>query len=356
MSFKHPGNPCRDRIPHLLAFSIIHILWTLLPKFWVFLFILSPAGCSSIDLENDSSNIESTQDTTYPSTVAPSENFLDILTFNNDRLRRIDSHQRICNFKDDIAYVESTGGNKIIFFCTNARNRHDWIHANSYGNLLETRAYLEKETRSNLTRTGECRTTAGDRNAKASLKPLVSEIAINTISCNFSEASYRDKEINDVKAYLTNVSGTYPLAGDSMRNPERIINHGSLSQDDLKTFIEPDILYSELCSKLNKEHLHPQVSFLCFPNSGNRNDIGNPPTRLVIEGKIDGKIFYWPIDINPPTNNTQGGIERGCRYSYDICITRKGTTDPDNPINLCNNEIKLEIQPWKEKKEYGVHF
>jgi hypothetical protein len=75
-------------------------------------------------------------------------------------------------------------------------------------------------------------------------------------------------------------------------------------------------------------------------------------TKLVIEGKIGGHTYYYPIKINPQG----GGIARGCRYNFDIVLTRTGVTDPDGELNEEDIEINMEVEEWKEKNGYIVSF
>ena len=73
--------------------------------------------------------------------------------------------------------------------------------------------------------------------------------------------------------------------------------------------------------------------------------------RLVIEGKIDGTTYYWPL-----TAGGEMGIERNMTYNYNILIRRKGTTDPDTPVEPKDIDIELNIKTWTEKENYQVRF
>ena len=81
---------------------------------------------------------------------------------------------------------------------------------------------------------------------------------------------------------------------------------------------------------------------------------GTPFTRLVIEGKIQGETFYWPLDINKEDGGY--GIGRNERYIYDITITRKGTKDPDSPVRKEDIDINFNVEKWNEKEGCEVIF
>ena len=342
----------RNRCSCLLSFIHTlpyHVLWKTFPRIRAFITILFLTACCP-DALPEAVRLHSHKSASYPITISSAEgSALDIFTFRDDRLRRLDSYQRIEEFSGNTAYVESTSGNRIFFFCLSAkRNRYEWAEMNSYFSLGKVRFDLENETRECLTQTGECRITTGENGKETSLKPLAASVGIKCISCDFSGTPYAGKDMTDVRAYLTNVNATYGLLDSVASSPERIVNQGMLNDNDLKAFRESDIIYSELAGRLGTSTIRPGKTFLCYPNQGEENSIGCPCTRLVIEGKIDGLTYYWPISIK--------GIERGCRYNYDILIRRKGTSDPDIPINLEECEIQFDIKPWNEKEEYGVRF
>ena len=81
---------------------------------------------------------------------------------------------------------------------------------------------------------------------------------------------------------------------------------------------------------------------------------GTPFTRLVIEGTVDGNVYYWPININRADG--QKGIARNCRYVFDVKLRRLGHTDPDIPVEIEDAQITMEVEPWEDMEEYGVRF
>ena len=357
MFFNESGNSCRDRISHLQSLSITHFLWTLSLYFGAFISVLIPAGCSSISTYEATPPASCSKVCVSSPDIRYGNTYLDILTFEDDRLERLDAYQRINDFKGDVAYIESTSGKKIIFLYMGRKPyNQEWSHINSYGGLKETRLYLKHESCDCPTLTGEFRINAGDSSGKAILKPLISEVRIAAISCDFSGTPYADSHITDLKAYLINVNSSCPLSYSTPGKPVEILNHGMLSDDDIITMTDPGTLYSFLTKHLDSSTLRPECRFLCMPNYGVEGNPGNPPTRLVLEGAINGQTYYWPINIGSQDSGDTYIIERNCCYSFDILIRRKGTTDPDIPFNLKTDDIKLRIEKWTEKKEYGIDF
>lgn len=352
MFSNHHIRPHRNRFSCLLSYLHIlphHVLWNTFPRIRAFTIVLFLTACCP-DVLPEAVPLQIHKSALLPITISSAEGgTLDIFTFCDDRLRRLDSYQRIEGFTGGSAYVESTSGDRIFFFCLSShKDRYQWAQMNSYFSLDKVRIDLEDENRECITKTGECRSVAGESGKETTLKPLVASVCIDRISCDFSGTPYAGKPITDVQAYLINVNATYGLTSSESVSPERIINQGMLSRNDLKAFKQPDMVFTQLTERLGSSTLRPEIDFLCFPNPSNGTSIGAPYTRLVIEGKIDDITYYWPISIK--------GIERACRYSYDILIRRKGTSDPDIPIEFEECEIQFDIKPWKEKEEYGVRF
>ena len=279
---------------------------------------------------------------------------LDILTFENDIFKRLDSYKRIERFNGMTAVAESTGGEKIFFFCLNGqRTRYEWADIQSYNSLQKIRCDLEKEGHTKHTMTGECCTEAGGSDGTSvEFTPLISMIRLESISCDFSGTAYADKKINNIKVYLTNVNATYPLVCNEAQHAERIINAGMLNESDLKRFNNPDIICRTIDTDINNTTVAPDIDLLCYPNVCTEDTPGTPYTRLVIEGKIDSIKYYWPITINIEGK----GVTRNTLYSYDIRIRRKGTSDPELTIDPTDIDIKLNIRSWKEKTAYDVTF
>lgn len=344
---------------HYLYISLY--LWSVLTKLMYLLIPASVYGCSYIDEASGHQDKEhigtmlhilesGSQRATYEST-------LDVFAFNDDPLMRLDSYMRVDD--PDLNNVEmiTQSGNKLMFLCANSRkDRYEWIGIDNYHALEDIYIDIENDTRKYPVLVGECTTEAGSgKTYTVEMNPLFSEIVLNSIRCDFMDKAYEGECIENPKIYLINVNARSPLSGMTERNPERFINLGFLNQDDLDLFAEPEMVSRELKEDIGIRTIKPEISLFCYPNTVKNDGIGTPYTRLVVEGSLKGKKYYWPININRPPHG-DGGIERNCSYRYDITITGKGSDNPDKPITKENATIKMELAPWKEKKDYGILF
>lgn len=282
---------------------------------------------------------------------------MDIFTFNDDRLMLLDSYQHIDGPKRSVD-IRSQNGDKIVFACINGqREKYDWTAINSFPSMKETEVNLRKERRSSPCMTGSTLITAGKEDTyMLELRRLTSEIILRSIRCDFSNKSYEGKGIDEVKVYLTNVNSRCSITSDGAVTPTEIINAGGLVYEDLEGFLEPDMIMQTIDRSIGKTVLVPDIRLSCYPNAGATDTPGTPYTRLVIEGKIDGTTYWWPIDINRDGNNEEQGIYRNRQYIFDVIIKRKGTSDPDSVMKIEDAEIIMSIQPWKEKEEHTIAF
>lgn len=285
-------------------------------------------------------------------------NTLDLFTFNDDRLARFDAYLRTEGNIEDTVRMMSGRGEKIIFACANSqRDRYDWADISSLSSLEKINAYLEKERRNALLMTAVDRTRAGSGEpCWLILRPLVCEVLLRSVRCDFTDKAYEGAEIEDASVYLTNVNAQCSLTAEGTVMPARVMNLGALSMEDIAEFHDPDLIYRKIDEDIGKEASETGISLLCYPNSAIEESPGSPFTRLVIEGCIEGERFWWPIDINRDGSVQNPGLHRNCSYVFDIVIRRKGSRDPDTPIETNDIDIKMHIEPWMEKEGYSVSF
>lgn len=316
-------------------------------------------GCHKHEHPQDSGFTEVPQKSSVKLAVRQSEGIqirsVDAFVFNDDALQRIDCYQKCNGLTDGQILVGSSSGKKIVLLCANAPwSKKDWEDVSSYTKASSVRMGLEDEDREYPTMSATTHITAGGKEG-ITLERLTSEVALKSIQCDFSGKPYEGEEITDAKVYLININATCRLTPTDNEPIERIINHGNLIQEDMNKFKSLNFVFSNL-GTIKLTHTYPDVRFLCYPNTSTEESIGTPFTRLVVEGKIQGETWYWPININRNKETDHEGIIRNRRYNYDITIRSKGTKDPDTPIIPEMAETIFTIEKWKEKNPYQVSF
>lgn len=282
---------------------------------------------------------------------------LDIFTFDSSA-GFLDSYQRYDSFNGTEVHLRSGSGEKSIFACSDGqRMRQEWNIVSSREALEGIHADLRKERRNHLCMTGSGSVDAGSgTTCEIRMKTLASEVILRSVSCDFSGRAYHDRRISDVKVFLTNVNSQCSLMAEGEVMPVEIINAGGLDEEDMEEMHDPGILMQEITEGITEDISQVDISLLCYPNASRKEGPGTPFTRLVIEGKIDGETFWWPIDINREEGMDEQGIYRCRQYIYDLTITRKGSSDPDEVVDTDAIRLQSIIKPWEEKEEYRVSF
>ena len=185
------------------------------------------------------------------------------------------------------------------------------------------------------------------------LKAMTSEVVLRSVRCDFTGTPYDKEPITEAKVYLTNVNAQSSLAGIRSMG-QRFINVGRLDMKEVAMFNESGIIVQDIGTDITEIPIMKEISLLCFHNHGMDEGPGTPYTRLVLEGKIQGETYYWPVAINR-TGDGQG-IDANTRHVFDFTIRRKGVRDPDTELVINGSETMMEIVQWREKEEYSVAF
>ena len=260
---------------------------------------------------------------------------LDIFVFDDDSLGRLDTYMK-ADLGGEIC-LSSRRGSKII--CAAHYPGHDWSNIDSYEGFCGTMALLSCDNPSSPILCGESKVKAGSGNiCHIDLEPLLSEVVLRKLKCDFSGKAYEGKMLKKGRAYLTNVNAQCPIGRRETYNTGILLNAGAYcKQDDEEA---GGILSGEFRCSIGSFNANTYVYTYCYPNDNISDEPGNPPTRLVIEGEIDGKMCYYPINIC----NFSGsgcGVERNCSYAFDIILKSLGTDDPDTPVSHADVEISF---------------
>lgn len=280
---------------------------------------------------------------------------ISVFSFDDDSLGRLDSYQKISGVRNGTITIASRGGRKRIFVCGNMRmTDSEAAIINTADDFEKLYCALEETRRSYPLMLGMTEAETGVHNIPAvTLKPMTSEIVLNSIRCDFTGMPYEGENITDCKVYLINVNAQCNLA-DSSFNVRRMINMGMLNMDEVRRFREPDIIFREIEGKISEERRETDIRLLCFHNFCQEESPGSPFTRLVIEGRIQGETYYWPVTIN--RTGSGEGVLNNTRHVIDLTIRRKGSLNPDEELTIEDCGIMMEFKAWKEMEEYTARF
>ena len=334
---------CSDSFPPFLGLTLL----SLLPA--------SLYGCSAPEELQYTKTVICTKISANHATCQMKD--IDIFVFNDDRIQQMDCYQRVEDPPSWNNEIISGSGDRIITVCANTGKKlNEWFRISSLSHLKEITMSLEEDSMSYPLMSGISYSRSGSESHRTdiSICPLMSIVELRSIRCDFSQRPYAGEKMTDVTVYLTNINGECRIMDSENILPSRIINAGRLREDDMKQFIDPGMVMQEIRGKISMETIHPGIELACYPNNSMTEGPGTPFTRMVIEAKVQGETFYWPLDINRQEDGY--GIGRNERYIFDVTITRKGTKDPDTPIRAEDIDITFTIEKWNEKKDCTITF
>ena len=181
---------------------------------------------------------------------------------------------------------------------------------------------------------------------RVTLRPMLAKITLRSIACEFSERPYAGERLQDVRAYLTYASQECrPFAPEDP--PSSWLNAGRLDEAGTAALAHPETVLQTLTASLGGR-IYPSAGFYCYPNPSDGSEFGSPVTRLVIEGKLRGTTYYYPIDLP--------GLQADVQYRMDVTLTRAGTTDPDTPAASGSIRLESQVLDWDGRDWEDIHY
>ncbi len=282
---------------------------------------------------------------------------LDIFFFNDDPLQRLDAYQRLEGGVLPAAVGASRSGRKILAVLANhSPEGFHWAEAASLEVLRARMFRLQDEDPAHPQMSALQPVMAGSA-VPVTLSSPLSCIEVGSLKCDFSERNYRDASLEDVRIYLTNVNAAVPVFCDTLPSPVEILHAGRFRPADQQGFRHPEILIDSLPQPVGKQICHPETRLYCYPNATTQSSPGSPPTRLVIEGKMQGKTCFYPLEIGRGTwGVTPPGILPGRTYRFDVTLTRRGADTPDMSLEPGTVQCSLSVMPWNERNDTVIDF
>ena len=278
---------------------------------------------------------------------------IDVFIFNDDRLKRIDSYQRLRAGADNTVAAASRKGRKIAVAIMNPqKDEYEWNSISSFETLSEMCADLRLENPESPLMSGVAHIDADENGYfEIDMKPVLSEIFIRSIRCDFSGRPYSSATLENGCIYLANINTLAKIVSDGDFTPVAPLNTDGLPYDSYRSMENPEMVYAEFGQDVGSTALAPGIRLWCYPNSSEKDTAGTPFTRLVIAGDINGNRYYYPLNINKgefgPAEGVSG-IGRNCRYVFDIVIRQTGSLDPAVPVSSETVNICTGIEPWEE--------
>lgn len=243
--------------------------------------------------------------------------------------------------------IQTTTGSKTIYVIANS-HRENWKDVNTRTQFEAQTAQLTDEKTKNFIMTGSTETTLSlTSEVTVQLRRLVARVQLGTIKTRFAGGPYDGMALTDVKAYLINVQGSkYMYNGEG--NNLLVLNKGKYVESDAASCAMPGAIYESLPVSLTDAGYNTPIYFYCYENSISRESTVSKYTRVVIEGKLNGITYYYPVIMKDIARNT-------C-YSLDITITRPGSLDPGTDLQKGTMQTTINIVDWEVEGNGSVEF
>ena len=243
--------------------------------------------------------------------------------------------------------VQTTTGKKMIYVVANS-HRVNWKGINTRALFEEQTASLKDEDVKNFIMIGGAEVQLQLASTVSfTIRRLVSRIKVNSIKTAFAGGPYESMPLTDLKAYLINVQASkliYNGAGDNFS----ILNNGKYIEEDSRGCAMQGLIADVISSPVYDDGYSVPHYFYCYENALENETGGNKFTRIVLEGKLNGTTYYYPIPIK--------GILRNNCYSIDITIKRPGSLDPNTDVEKGTLLATMTVLDWNVMDESNVEF
>lgn len=171
------------------------------------------------------------------------------------------------------------------------------------------------------------------------VRRLVSRISIVSVKNDFALPQYREADFRITGIYLVNVTGEMKYFSEDC---------GDLWYNKMKNDLSSEVSSMAYSGKLDVpvtagSSYSVQHYFYCYPNSTSSDSSDSVwterQTRLVVETSLDGKTYYYPVNIEGMKSN----------HTYEITemrITRIGSDTPDIPVSSDVAGFAVSVEEW----------
>ena len=304
------------------------------------------SSCERVSINTDAHTesqiyIQWTKNTT-PETI-------DLFFFDTLGAQTLDTYQQLQNLSGSSRQygVSGTGAKRLVALSGTAGLTDPWLDIRNYGSLCKKTYRLEEEDLDSPQLVAETLLdNSASRMTLLNLQPMLSQIRINSVSCDFSGRPYAGKFFSNSTLYLTYAGTEYKPLGPGGGHPVSWINAGALDSLATLALPHPEMILQKGLGDIGPARQYPDLRFFCYANPGRQEGI--PHTRLVLEGTLDGHLCYYPLEIPH--------LEPAKVYSFDITLRRMGSPDPDIPVSSDAVLIETQTVPWQTREPSTVTF
>lgn len=265
-------------------------------------------------------------------TKNPISEEVDLFFFDTTGTQLLDSYQRIVPIEGQVAHgISRSGPRRVVALSGLADGPAHWYGIRQYTDLGKHSFLLERESPHSPLLWGETVVEDGaTRDVLLPLNPLMTHIILRSVSCDFRAQSYGGLTFFNSLLFLTYAgSECRPLGAGDAPEPLSWLNAGALDSTAVRRLSHPEMVLQAGCGDIGPSRIYPERDFYCYPGSR---------TCLVLAGKIGADVCYYPIPLR--------GFLPGRTYRLDLTLLRKGSPDPDMPVESGTVTVESLTIPW----------
>ncbi len=295
-------------------------------------------------------------------------NTLEILIFNNEQGAEnglLEVYKNLSGSQlTDLSNIEitATTGAKKLFIIGNSHIGNTLRSITKYSDFEAIESSLLSENTQDFCMTYSSETTlAPVTEITADLTRLVARVKLGSLKTNFTGTSFEGKSLEDVKIYLLNAHSNKLLYNGNAPSNSTIFNYKRAKTSDYESAEMNGILYESISSPLAPLGEITSHYFYCYENLLELETETDRYTRLVIEGKLNGTIYYYPININREgfgyvSTTSHKGVKRNASYSINCTITGIGSNNPDEIIENSTISVDITVTEWEDVDSAEINF
>lgn len=242
-------------------------------------------------------------------------------------------------------------GTKKVWAVANSHSITEFSNIKTVEELGKITADLKKENAGDFTMAGsntvDAEVSPTPSTVTLDLKRLVSRIHVGSIKTDMS-GGYADDSIVNAKIYLINVYNKSLISTMSGKTG-CMMNKKAFLASDTAGFAMKDIVYTDI-PNIKKESQNIDQYFYAYGNNG-----AEGKTKLVIEGKLGSKTYYYPICITDKDGEDLLSANTSLNIT-DITITRPGSEDPDVDVEYGAVKFTVNVVDWAKRDSSNVVF
>lgn len=249
----------------------------------------------------------------------------------------LEAYTTIAGTESSVTLKCTTGPKEIIVL----GNAPDLKSVISLAEMKSTRSRLEHNKVGALVMEGSKVTTlSASSSVQIDLRRLVSKVRLTRVKVDFENDAYDSLPFELVSVYLMNVPADkkylMTAASDINSSPDQWYNKLEYQHNSAYDGILRDDI-----NKSVKDYQTTHV-FYSYPNPYVSDDFSptwSPrPTRLVVEARVGGRLYYYPISLPELKQNTV--------YDVTLDIIRPGKVSPIDDMKKNDETFTVTVLEW----------